>query len=370
MRITEVRAYTCDVPLAQPIRLGALRYDSRDYLVVRIETDAGITGVGYGMARYAPVARVVERNLAPLITGQDALLTEHLWERMYYPNLPLGQQGILLRALSVVDIALWDLKAKAAGLPLYRLLGGYRQQVPVQVAGGYYSPQKSVDGLADEIRGYVDAGFSMVKIVVGNVPLEEDTTRIAAARRVLSTGTANTARRLMVDAHWSWRTLAPALEATRRWADFQLTWVEDPFPPASADLATQLRTQTGQPLAIGEDVAGRWAFRDLCQRGTVDYARLDATTIGGITEFMRVAAVVSAWDVPVSPHIFPDIHLHCLAAIPNGFALEWTDPAAEIDVFHKLQRRQPVIEGGIATVSEEPGLGLEIDWDAVERYAL
>ena len=146
--------------------------------------------------------------------------------------------------------------------------------------------------------------------------------------------------------------------------------MEDPFPPASADLATQLRTQTGQPLAIGEDVAGRWAFRDLCQRGTVDYARLDATTIGGITEFMRVAAVVSAWDVPVSPHIFPDIHLHCLAAIPNGFALEWTDPAAEIDVFHKLQRRQPVIEGGIATVSEEPGLGLEIDWDAVERYAL
>src|SRR5579885_3488180 len=128
MKITEVRAITCDIPLSRPIVMGELRYDSRDYILVEVRTDAGISGVGFGMGRYAPVARIVARNLTPLLLGEDPLLTEQLWDRLYYRNLVIGQQGIFMRALSAVDIALWDIKGKVANLPVWQLLGGARRE--------------------------------------------------------------------------------------------------------------------------------------------------------------------------------------------------------------------------------------------------
>src|SRR5438094_385195 len=122
---------TCDVPVPRPIIMGDLRYNTRDYVVVEITTDEGLSGFGWGMARYAPVAEIIERNLKPLLIGEDPLLNEHLWDRLYYLNLLIAQRGIYMRALSVVDIALWDLKGKAAGLPVWKLLGGHRRPLGV-----------------------------------------------------------------------------------------------------------------------------------------------------------------------------------------------------------------------------------------------
>src|SRR6478672_10566988 len=126
VKITEVRATTCDVPLPRPIIMGDIRYDSREYVVVEILSDSGATGIGFGMTRGSPVASIVNRSLAPLLVGQDPLLSEALWDRLYYRNLPIGQRGIFMRALSAVDIAIWDLKGQQAGLPVWQLLGGAR----------------------------------------------------------------------------------------------------------------------------------------------------------------------------------------------------------------------------------------------------
>ncbi|HZS91285.1 MAG TPA: mandelate racemase/muconate lactonizing enzyme family protein [Chloroflexota bacterium] len=363
MKITEVRAITCDIPLSRPIVMGELRYDSRDYILVEVRTDAGISGVGFGMGRYAPVARIVARNLTPLLLGEDPLLTEQLWDRLYYRNLVIGQQGIFMRALSAIDIALWDIKGKVANLPVWQLLGGARREIPAEVAGGYALPGRTLDDLGREVAGYAERGFRMVKIAAGDIT--EDTARLQVSRAALGTQA-----QLMYDAHWAWRDLFAVAPIVRGWDAFDLAWIEDPFPSEFADLAPRLRAQTGIPLAIGEDYVGRWSFRELFRRGGVDVVRLDATTMGGLSEAARVCALAGAEGLPVSPHIFPELHVHLGAAFPHVLAVEVTDPAQEIDVFYRLCRGTVEIQGGLVRAPATAGLGVDIDWAAVARYAV
>ena len=361
MRITEVRAVTCDVPVPRPIILGDIRYDSRDYVVVEVLTDAGISGIGFGMARYAPVAQIVETNLRPLLIGQDPLMTERLWDRMYHLNLLISQRGIYMRALSAVDIALWDIKGKAAGLPVWKLLGGHRERIPILMAGGYVARDKTVADLAAELSGYVARGFRLVKISNGS--LAEDTDRLRAARRAVGAGT-----QLIYDAHWSWRNAAEVLRVIRGWEELDLAWIEDPFPSELLGLAARLRSGCHIPIGIGEDLAGRWAFQELLRERAVDVVRLDAAVVGGFTEAVKVCALAATEGLPVSPHVYPELHVHLAAALPGVMAVEMTDPAQGIEGLHLLLRNTIQIDHGEAIAPQGPGLGVEIDRAAVEKY--
>jgi L-alanine-DL-glutamate epimerase-like enolase superfamily enzyme len=361
MRITDVRAVTCDVPVPRPIIMGDLRYDSRDYVVVEVLTDEGISGIGLGMARYAPVAEIVEKNLKPLLIGQDPLLTEHLWDRMYYLNLIISRHGIFMRALSAVDIALWDIKGKVAGMPIWKLLGGHRTRMPVLMAGGYVAADKTVDDLADEVSGYVARGFRQVKIAAGR--LDEDTDRLRAARRAAVNGT-----KLMYDVHWGWRDPVEALRAVRRWEDLDLTWIEDPFPPEPSQPIARLRQGTTIPIAIGEEIGGRWGVQRVLQERLADIVRVDATTAGGFTEVVKICALAATEGLPVSPHVYPEIHIHLASALPSVMHVEMTDPAQGIEGLHFLMASTMEVRGGEATAPERPGLGYEIDRAAVEKY--
>ena len=189
MKIVDVRATTCDVPVPRPIVMGDLRYDTRDYIVVEIVTDEGVSGFGFGMARYAPIAEVIERNLKPLLVGKDPLMTEQHWDRMYNLNLLIAGRGIFMRALSVVDIALWDIKGKAAGLPIWRLIGGHRTRMPVLVAGGYIAADRGLDYLGKEVADYVARGFRKFEshAVPWSVPLSRYFQTLLLAMRVLVT---------------------------------------------------------------------------------------------------------------------------------------------------------------------------------------
>jgi D-arabinonate dehydratase len=362
LRITDVRAVTCDVPVPRPIVMGDLRYDTRDYAIVEIETDAGVCGIGFGMARYAPVADVIERNLKPLLVGEDALLTERLWDRLYYLNLPIAQRGIFMRALSLVDIALWDIKGKAAGLPVWKLFGGHRDRMPVLVAGGYVAADKSTNDLSAEIRDYVRRGFAEVKIAAGQV-LERDTERVAAAREA-----AGAESRLIYDAHWQWREPQAVLRVIKDWERFDLGWIEDPFPSEMLDPLERLRERTGIPLAMGEDLTGRWAFRNVLERKLVDVLRVDVTNVGGFTEALKVCALAAAYDVPVSPHVFPELHVHLAAGLANVQHVEITDPPQGIEALHVLLTDKVEIKDGHATAPDRPGLGCGLERDAMERY--
>jgi len=360
VKIVDVRAMTCDVPVPRPIIMGDLRYNTRDYVVVEITTDEGLSGFGWGMARYAPVAEIIERNLKPLLIGEDPLLNEHLWDRLYYLNLLIAQRGIYMRALSVVDIALWDLKGKAAGLPVWKLLGGHRRRMPVLMAGGYVAADRDVRALRDEVANYAKRGFRLIKIAAGE--LATDTERLRVAREAAGDA------KLMYDAHWGWRDPQAALRVVRGWADLDLAWIEDPFPSEHLAQLARFRQRSTIPLAIGEDITGRWAFQRILDDDLADTLRVDVTNCGGFTEALKICALAAARGVPVSPHVYPEIHVHLAAALPIVAHVEMTDPPQGIEAMHRLMASTLEIRDGMSDAPDRPGLGFEPDRAALKEF--
>jgi L-alanine-DL-glutamate epimerase-like enolase superfamily enzyme len=361
MLITGVRTVTCDIPLSKPIVMGELRFDSREYCLVFVDTDQGVTGLGVGMTRNAPVAAIVERNLSPLLLGQDPLMTEAMWDRLYYRNLTIAGRGIFMRALSAVDIALWDIKGQAAGLPIWQLLGGARDRIPLSVAGGYVGEDTTKDDLAREVADYVGRGFSIVKISAGE--LHDDTERLRVSADVVAGRAA-----LAYDAHWAWRGLYEVVPTVRTWASLGLAFIEDPLAPELVARAPELRAATGIPLALGEDAVGRWAFQQLLTACRPDIVRVDATTVGGLSEAVKVCALASVESRPVIPHVFPEVHVHLAAAFPVVMAVEMTVPEYEIDLLYRLFKEWVTIESGVIQAPRRPGLGVSLDDAAVTRY--
>jgi len=364
MIITEVRATTCSIPLTTPIVMGELRFDAREYIVVEVVTDEGLTGVGFGMTRNGPVAPIVNRNLAPLLLGADPRNSERLWQTMYDRNLTIGQRGVFMRALSAVDIALWDIKGQAAGLPLWQMFGGYRDRVAVSIAGGYPRSGLSSESLGTEIADYVTEGYQWIKIAAG--PLEDDTLRL----QVCAEAIAGSPSLLAYDAHWAWRTLAEVLPTVRGWADLGIAFIEDPYPAELTNVAVQLRERTGISLALGEDTTGRYAYRDLLEQATPEYLRVDATTTGGLSEALKVCAMAATASIPILPHIFPEVHIQLAAAFPGVMAVEATDPRQEIDVLYRLLQDPLRPSGGWADAPTASGLGVTLDQAALQRYTI
>lgn len=363
MRITAVRTVTCDIPLPHPIVMGQIRFDSREYLLVIIETDAGVRGLGVGMTRGAPLAAIVERNLAPLLVGHDPVMIEQLWHLLYDRNLTIAGQGIFMRALSALDIALWDIKGQLAGQPIWALLGGARERVPVSIAGGYPRTGSTDADLAREVDDYAGRGFGLIKISAGD--LASDTSRIRASIEAAAGRAA-----VSYDAHWAWRDLFDVLPTVRGWVDLGLDFIEDPFAPELWPLAAELRRSLPIPLALGEDAVGRWAFERLFSSFLPDLVRVDATTVGGLSEAVKVCAMASARGRSVLPHVFPEVHIHLAAALPAVRAVEITLPDYELEALHRLFREWLTIERGEAIPPTTPGLGFELDEKAVAKFTV
>jgi D-arabinonate dehydratase len=359
VKITEVRSTTVRIPLSSPIVMGEIRFDAREYLILEVLTDEGLTGIGFGMTRDAPLSAIVQRNLAPRLLGADPVLSERIWDGLYDANLTLGQRGLVMRCLSAIDIAMWDLKAQVAGLPLWQLLGGARERIPASVAGGYPRPGRSLESLGEEVAGYAAAGYPWIKIAGG--PLTDDTERLRVSAQAVG------ASALAYDAHWAWRTLAEVAPTVEGWRDLGLAFIEDPFPSDSPALAVRLRERTGIPMALGEDVVGRYAFRDLIATAMPEILRIDATTMGGISEAVKVCALAAAESIPVLPHIFPELHVHLAAALPAVMAVEVTDPVQEIDLFWQMLEGPLRPVGGHVSAPTRPGLGVTLDQAAVAR---
>lgn len=363
MEIVALRIVTLDIPLKRPIVMGAIRFDSREYVLVEVRTNSGVSGIGFGMTRNAPVASIIRRNLAPQLFGEDPLLIERLWERMYYANYTIGQRGIFMRALSVVDIALWDLKGRVAAMPVWQMLGGARTDIPCFVAGGYPAADRGLDDLEREMNLYRSLGFRNVKIAAGTIA--EDTERLRTARSALGWDID-----LSIDVHWSWRHLQGVVEAVRSWMPLGLAFIEDPFPSEQTELAVRLRDATGCSIALGEDTVGRWAFADLILRGRPDVLRIDATVAGGFSESSRICGLSAASGIPVLPHVFPEVHAHLAAAYPGVMGVELTWPGEDYEGLYRIFREWVAVDNGRVRAPTGPGLGIEVDWDKVSEFSV
>jgi L-alanine-DL-glutamate epimerase-like enolase superfamily enzyme len=367
-RIETVSVCTARVPLEVPTSFSTRQVLARDYALVRLRTDDGVEGIGFcygGSSAGTLVAHAVCDLLGPLLIGQDSFAVERLWEKMYREALLQGRAGAIIRALSILDIALWDRNARAAGLPLYKMLGAYRDKtVPAYASGGYYLPGKTPRMLGAEMASYVAMGFKAVKMKVGLLSEREEEERIRAAREAIGPDIL-----LMLDANNAWQDLPTAQRFMRRYEPYDPYWIEEPFSPDDLDNHRRLAQVTKVPVATGEIEVGRWRFKQMLDQGAAAILQTDAAVCGGVSEFRRIAATAASYGVKMCPHWFHDLHVHLVAATPNADFVEFF-PDSQVLNFRRLIDRQLEIRDGELMLPDEAGLGFDFDKGAVDSFAL
>ncbi|MCW2598432.1 MAG: mandelate racemase/muconate lactonizing enzyme family protein [Frankiales bacterium] len=377
MTITGINARAVRLPLRQPTRISTRVLSNRDYLLVSVEREGySEPGIGYAYAGTGGgrlLADIVNQVLAPVLLGADADDIAGHWERMYQEALLIGRRGGVLRAISAVDIALWDLAGKRLGAPLAVLLGGAVRALPAYASGGYYRPEEGpwVDAVAREIAANQANGFTDHKIKVGGLTVAEDADRVRAAVEVMAGR-----GRLALDANNAYRSVPDALRALRAFeraaGDTGLWWFEEPLSPDDVVGHAQLTQRSETAIATGEIAATRWDFQDLLARGGAHVLQPDAGVLGGITEWMRVARAAETFGVPVAPHWHANLHAHLASATPGCITVEHFTLEKDIYTFEALVTPETRLatEGGQVVLSPRPGLGIELDEEMVRRHVV
>lgn len=357
MKITKVYTEKYRWPKEKPIANGKHVYTHNDLNLLVIETDAGLTGYGCSWAiEFA-------ESMGKAILGQDPLNNERLWQMTYVPKF-IGRRGTSCKTVSAIDIALWDIKAKAAGMPLYRLLGGAREKVPCYVAGGYYAQGKGIRELQAEMEQYLSWGVHAVKMKVGGVSMEEDRARVKAVREVIGPETT-----LMLDANCAYK-FFEAIRFSHMVEEFNPYWFEEPVDADDYDGYRKVAAKSNIPIACGENEVTRFGFRDLISTGAVSILNPDAASLGGVTEFMKVASYADANGIILSPHGQQQLHIHLDCAVPNVNFAEFYPPQYDAKVYEAFQNPVVFNPDGTVSPSQAPGAGLDINRDVLEPYRI
>ncbi len=358
LRITDVVVHRLSIPLPRPVRTARHDHAHADTVAVEMRTDAGLVGAGYcfafGARRARALAELVE-DLADIYVGRaPAPQARHAeaWRALNF----IGHAGVSLMALTALDTACWDLAARAANLPLFRLLGGDRTRVPTYASSGLWL-DASVEGLLQEAEAFRAAGHRAMKMRVGRADPEEDVERVRVVREALGGDTA-----LLADVNQGWDE-PTAIRIGRRLEEHDLYWLEEPLPYDDLAGCARVAAALDMRIATGETDYGSAGMKRHLEARAADVLMPDLQRMGGPTEFLRAAALCNAWQQPVSSHLFTETSAHLLAASPNALILEhmaWWEP-----LFTEPTR----IEAGCVVLSETPGIGLELSQPALNRYA-
>lgn len=368
MEVTEVESVPIAIPLEEPVSFANRTIEYRDHAITYVRTDDGYEGVGYSLGYGAAelISQAVESMLAPVVEGEDPRDTERLWKEMYEGNVQIGRTGLFLRAISTVDIALWDLKAKAAEQPLHKLLGGYAESVPTYASGGYYRDDKGHDGLRAEMRRYVDAGHDAVKMKVARLSVPEEAERVAAVREEIGPD-----RTLLLDASGEWETTTEAVRACRAFEPYDPYFVEEPVMIDRVETMAELNDAIPYPVATGELEGTRHNFARLRDTGAASVLQPDATVCGGITEWLKIAHYAAAYDVPIAPHYNWNLHTPLVASIDNGRWIEYFYRDQDVVVFDDVVE-DPLEpdENGRISPTDDPGHGVRLIEESIEEFRL
>lgn len=367
-RIESVSVGIARVALDTVTSFATRTVSARDYCLVKVRSTEGVEGIGFcyvGSAggRIAQVA--VEELLAPRLIGQESLRVEGLWQEMYQESLLQGRSGAVMRGISILDTALWDLNARTAKLPLHMYLGAYvTDSVPAYASGGYYLDGKTPQMLGEELAGYVEKGFRAVKMKVGRLSPSEEEDRIQAAREAVGDDI-----HLMLDANNAWSDVPTALTYMKRYEAYDPYWIEEPFGPDDIDSHAKLAELTPIVVATGEIAYGRWYHKELLDKRGAEILQTDAVVCGGITEWKRIAAMAAGYGVTLCPHWFHDVHAPLVAATPNARYVEFFIDDQVLN-FRRLIDKQLEHKDGNVILHQTPGLGFDFDEKAVKKYAL
>ena len=349
-------------------------------ILTEVRTDDGI--VGYGQIHGAPMPRICEwvAQFSEVIHGREALGHVAVWEELFAltsprpgaiegrdglpPPIARGERALVMAAIAGIDIALWDIKGKAAGLPIYRLLGGENRPLFTYATGGYYRPGATNADYAREMAHLLRQGYRAVKLKTGAGTVVEEAKRIAVVRREIGDEPL-----LMLDMNAAYDlpdciAFAHAVEPSRIfWLEEPLHWYLQP-----ADFA-RLAAATPIPLAHGERELTRFTIRDFIVSGGIRYVQFDATRAAGFTEALRIAALAEQHGVMVAPHTAPELHGHLVLALPRcAFGVEGHGGPAEDPLGCGLFLDHPELRDGHLHLNDKPGFGLEVDWAFVDKY--
>lgn len=363
LKITGIEVTLCETRVKGNFADSTRNVETIGFVVVDVSTDEGIHGIGvtYHEVGGEAIRDFIKYAVEPKLIGRNPFETEALYEENFHYMRGVGRKGLAFCAYSAVDIALWDIKGKVLDMPLYRLLGGNNPRVPAYASGGWTS--YSTEELVEEARMMVAKGYRKIKLKVGvdgGKNLNEDVKRVAAVREAIGPEIG-----FMLDANNVWRS-AEAVQFANRIREYNIEFFEEPVFADDIPGLTAFKQGTDIPLATGEHEYTRYGVRDLLIHNAVDVVQCDVTRVGGYTEMLRVIAMSQAFNKAFAPHGMEHMHMHLVAAAPNGIYLEKLFMFEEVVRSVFLNAPEPV--EGILTIPEKPGLGIELNMDYIKEY--
>ncbi|HVO93978.1 MAG TPA: mandelate racemase/muconate lactonizing enzyme family protein [Terriglobales bacterium] len=362
MKIKRCRSQVVRVPVDEPLAGGPTSHRPyNQFVILRVETEDGIEGLGvtfFGGALSAALKHAIDQ-LGEMMVGEDPLRIDALTQKLRTAAASCGPGGILTLAVSGIDLALWDIKGKFLGQSLGAMLGALREHVPTYASGALvrnYTP----DHLVKAARSLVDKGFKQMKTQLalpGDTTPEKEVERARLVRQAVGPHID-----LMCDINQRW-SVHQAIDIGRRVEDVHFFWLEDVSVHDDYRGLARVADALITPLAGGECLYGITPFRHMIEAGSVDIIMIDLIRVGGISNWLKVAAMAEAFNLPVVSHLFPEIHVHLIAAIPNGLTVEYMPWS------FRLFEEVPLPVNGSLAVPTKPGLGLEFSKD-IDRYVI
>lgn len=385
--VKEIKTHLLEVPLGKErFYSSQAEFPLRTSFLVEVIAEDGRTGWGEGgqWGPSGPPAAIVDQVLAPRIIGRSVHEVVPIWEELYAYTRDYGRNGPYLEAQSAIDVALWDLKGQDLGVPVHTLLGGaFRDRVRAYATGCYYRGEDVLDvdaavhALSREATSYVEAGFSILKIKIGLLPVEQDARRVRAVRKAIGPEVG-----LLCDANHAYRA-SDAVRMGRILEEEGVLFFEEPVPPEDLDGYRHVRESLDIAISGGECEHTRWGFRNLLRGGYVDIAQPDIAVVGGLSEFQKVLALATAYNTLVLPHVWGSgvalaAALQALAIIPQtpyrAFPIAYeTAPIVEFDrnpnpLRDDLLEKPFELSDGDLAIPQGPGLGIQVNREAVSRY--
>jgi L-alanine-DL-glutamate epimerase-like enolase superfamily enzyme len=349
--IESVSVVTVRSPLPMTIRFGQWVMTHREFALCRIRTEAGLEGFGFVYTRDGPLAAIVRRNIAPLLIGQSYEDPAALHWQAAWSNNAILASGIGLRALGLVDLATWDLAARARSQSISAYLGGERHSMPVTAIIGY-PPTLTPDEVATQVETYLEAGWRRFKQPIA-ATLDETRARLRAARAAMGPDLW-----LGMDCNWVFKNSQDAIDFGRSIKDVNLGWMEDIVPPGNARMVAEVRRSGAVPVAMGDEQGGSYHPESILAHDAVDVERIDVTTYGGITRLRDTIEQIEGAGVPFAPHMFAHVHSQVFSALGyHDVPIEWGVPGSGVDQFADSLAQPVVRDGRMEPLPEAPGFG-------------
>jgi len=359
LKVSGFRTTALSLPV-EPPRVSHADFSKVNPVVLELLTADGLSAHGIAHTyndRHVNVLKACLDALSEVMVGQDILRWAEAWQRLWQATSRMGRQGFAMAALSAVDMALWNLRAKALEAPLSRLLGGCRDEAPAYASHSLWRDWP-IERLQRDAASLVEKGFRAMKMRMGDKPLDVELERFRAVREAVGPGV-----RIMVDVRGDWN-VTDSIRMGRKMEEYDLYWLEDPVPIHDLDGLAEIARALDVAVVVGEDVNTTYGFHRLLEKKATDIVMIDVAVVGGITEWLRVATLAYARNLQVVSHLHEEVSCHLVAAVPNGHMVEY------LPFWHQIYTEPPAVINGLIRIPDRPGLGYELDQQAMAKYRM